>query len=156
MLALELDKSTVKSFMGRLLREDVFDIFEVRSVEITTTTHINIDGQLEPDAADEGNPRKPGFSAWEALRPLVYAIIKASPKPKHVKIVFSYKASEACEIHSNAAALFLNFVYENDSVFFTTGTAQREFLFEKSLDTAWDQWVKDFFVKAGLQVADRE
>jgi len=159
MLALELDKSAVKTFMGQLLREEMFDTFEVRSVEIATTVRMNIDGQqaVETEANDEtGEAKKPGFSTWEALRPLVYAVIKTSPKPKHVKVVFSYKASEACNIHANAAALFLNLVYENDSVTFTTGTAQREFLFEKSLDIAWDEWVKAFFAKAGLQVADRE
>ena len=159
MLALELDKSTVKTFMGQLLREDLFDTFEVRSVEITTTIRINIDGQqaLKAEANDEtAEAKKPGFSTWEALRPLVYAIIKTSPKPKYVKIIFSYKASEACDIHSNAAALFLNLAYENDSVTFTTGTAQKEFIFEKSLDIAWNEWVKAFFAKTGLQVVDRE
>jgi len=159
MLALELNKSTVKAFMGQLLREVLFDVFEVRSVEIVTNIRMNIDGQqaAEAEAADEAiQIKKPGFSTWEALRPLVYAIIKTSPKPKHVKVVFSYKANEACDIHANAAALFLNLAYENDSVTFTTGTAQKEFVFEKSLDIAWDEWVKAFFEKAGLQVADRE
>ena len=159
MLALELDKSTVKTFMGQLLREELFDTFEVRSVEIATTIRINIDGQQVVEAKtvdDTPEAKKPGFSTWEALRPLVYAIIKTSPKPKYVKVVFSYKASEACDIHGNAAALFLNFAYENDSVTFTTGTAQKEFLFEKSLDIAWDEWVKAFFAKAGLPIADRE
>ena len=157
MLALELEKAAVKTFMGQLLREDIFDSFEARSIEITTTTRLSIDGQLEPEAPPEGEePKKPDFSTWESLRPLVYAVIKTSPKPKYVKIVFSYKANEACSIHSNAAALFLNLSYENDAVYFTTGTAQREFLFEKSLDIAWDEWVKGFFAKAGLAVRERE
>ena len=153
MLALQLDPATVKAFMGQLLREALFDNFEVRSVEIITNLRVDIDGQLEAAQSDEA---KPGFTTWEALRPLVYAIIKTSPKPKHVKVVFSYKAAEACDIHSNAAALFLNLVYENGQVSFTTGTAQREFLFEKTLDAAWDGWVTAFFEQAGLPVTDRE
>jgi len=156
MLALELEKSAVKAFMGQILREDIFDMFEVRSIEIATATRMNIDGQLTLEAEESVEDKKPGFSTWEALRPLVYAVIKTSPKPKYVKIVFSYMANEACEIHSNAAALFLNLTYENDAVYFTTGTAQREFLFEKSLDIAWDEWVKNFFVGNGLAVSDRE
>jgi len=151
MLALELEKSTVKTFMGKILRENIFDMFEVRNIEIATTIHINIEGQLEAYG-----DKKPGFSTWEALRPLVYAVIKTSPKPRYVKIVFSYRANEACDIHPNAAALFLNMAYENDGVSFTTGTAQREFVFEKSLDASWDEWVKGFFAKAGLSVSDRE
>jgi len=151
MLALELNNTEVRAFMGKLLREDIFDTFEVRSVEIATATRFNIDGTLEAE-----DDKKPGFSTWGALRPVVFEIIKASPKPKHVKIVFSYRAEGLDEIHSNAAALFLNFAYENDSVNFTTGTAQREFLFEKSLDIAWDEWVRGFFANAGLVVSDRE
>jgi len=151
MLALELDKQTVKTFMGQLLRSDIFDAFDVRSVDITTHVRINIDG-----LQDAEEDKKPTFAAWESVRPLVYENIKASQKPKLVKIVFSYNAQTAQEIHPNAAALFLNLAYENDSVTFTTGTAQREFLFEKSLDTNWDEWVRDFFAKVGLEVADRE
>jgi len=153
MLALELDKSAVKTFMGQLLRGDIFDIFEVRSIEIATATRINIDGLLEIETEKD---KKPSFATWEALRPLVYEIIKASPKPKHVKIVFSYKAEEACDIHPNAAALFLNMTYENDGVSFTTGVSQREFALDKSLDSNWDEWVKAFFTKTGLSVNDRE
>jgi len=153
MLAQELDKSTVKAFMGQLLREGIFDIFEVRSIELATATRISIDGLLETEA-EEG--KKPGFATWEALRPLVYEIIKASPKPKYVKMVFSYKADEACNIHPNAAALFLNMTYENDGVSFTTGVSQREFALDKSLDNNWDEWVKAFFARTALAVNDRE
>jgi len=159
MLAVELEKSAVKAFMGQLLRENVFDMFEVRTIDIATNVHINFDGQLVTETQEEETEnaqKKPGFSTWEALRPLIFGIIKASPKPRHVKIVFSYRASEACDIHPNAAALFLNMSYENDSVTFTTGVAQREFLMDKSLDVNWDEWVKGFFARAELSVSDRE
>jgi len=153
MLALQLDNNAVKTFMGQILREDIFDCFEVRSIDISVATRINIDGLLETEP-EEG--KKPGFITWENLRPLVLGIIKTSPKPKHVKIVFSYMASGAYEIHANAAALFLNMAYENDTVTFTTGASQREFALDKSLDTNWDEWVRGFFAKTGLQVLDRE
>ena len=153
MLALQLDSTAVKTFMGQILREDIFDQFEVRSIDILAATRINIDGLLEAEPEED---KKPGFTTWGALRPLVLGIIKASPKPKHVKIVFSYRAGEACEIHANAAALFLNMAYENDAVTFTTGASQREFALDKSLDESWDEWVRGFFAKAGLQVSDRE
>ena len=153
MLALQLDNAAVKPFMGQLLREGIFDAFEARSIDISVATRINIDGLLEAEP-EEG--KKPGFITWKNLRPLVLGIIKTSPKPKHVKIVFSYQASGAYEIHANAAALFLNMAYENDTVTFTTGASQREFALDKSLDTNWDEWVRGFFAKTGLQVSDRE
>ena len=156
MLALQLDNTAVKTFMGQILREDIFDMFEVRSIDIAVATRINIDGQLEAGPQeDDSEGKKPGFATWGALRPLVLGIIKTSPKPGYMKIVFSYPAVGACEIHANAAALFLNMAYENDTVTFTTGASQREFALDKTLDANWDEWVRGFFTKAGLQVSDR-
>jgi len=145
MLALALSPSAVKPFMGQILREEIFDTFDVRTVDILAQARVNLDTASEA-----------GFSSWAALRPLVYAIIKASPKPKHVKIVLSYPAARVDNIHPNAAALFLNLVYENDSVTFTTATAQKEFALDKTLDGAWDEWVGRFFAEKGLSVTDRE
>jgi len=153
MLALQLDSTAVKTFMGQILREDIFDAFEVRSIDISVATRINIDGLLEAEP-EEG--KKPDFITWEAIRPLVTGIIKAGLRPKYVKIVFSYQAAGACGIHPNAAALFLNMAYENDAVTFTTGVSQREFALDKSLDTNWDEWVRGFFAGVGLRVLDRE
>ena len=151
LLALELEKTEVKGFMGQLLRESVFDKFEVRSVEIATNIHIDFDGAL----ADTDEHKKTCFTTWENLRPLVYGIVKASPKPKCVKIIFSCNNDDACSIHPNAAALFLNLGYENDNVTFTTGVAQKEFIMDKTLDINWDEWVKNFFCKVGVNVAER-
>jgi len=142
MLSLELHKGDVKIFMGRLLREGIFDVFEARLAEISTAVRITIDGTAEE-----------GYAKWETTRPLVYEMIKLTEKPKLVKIIFSHAA--AGEIHKNAAALFLNLVYENDGVTFTTACAQKEFAMDKTLDIAWDNYIRGFFAKAGIAVADR-
>ena len=158
MIAVAMDNTAVKDFMGRLLREDILDEFEVRGVEIGLTTRVSINGALEAPAADETEASQPlhaGYITWEALRPLVYAIIKTGVKPNLIKIVFSHKAQEAKTIHTNAAALFLNMVYENDAVSFTTATSQKEFVLDKSLDDSWDEWVRGFFARKNIAVSDR-
>ena len=144
MLALELEKIAVKEFMGKLLRENLFDGFELRTAEIFTNTRITIDG-----ASETGE-----FATWGAVRPLVYEVIKLCSKPRLVKIIFS--RANATEIHTNAAAVFLNMVYENDGVTFTTATAQKEFALDKSLDAAWDTVMREFFDRENIAVADRE
>jgi len=156
MIALAMETAAVKGFMGCLLRENLLDEFEVRNVEIGLSTRISINGTLEAAKTDETENAVPaGYITWEALRPLVYAIIKTSAKPNIVKIVFSYKAQEAKSIHTNAAALFLNMIYENGTVSFTTATAQKEFALDKSLDDIWDEWVRAFFTRKSIAVADR-
>ncbi|MCL1877472.1 MAG: DUF5721 family protein [Defluviitaleaceae bacterium] len=142
MLALELDKACVKGFMAKLLREDLFDEFELRSVEIFAAVKVTVDGANETDC-----------SAWSAVRPLACEIVKMCAKPRRMKVIFSRK--NASVIHINAAAVFLNIFYENDGVTFTTATSQKEFAVEKSLDSAWDSWVREFFSKAGIEVKDR-
>ena len=159
MIAVTLDTAEVKGFMNRLLREDILDQFEVRGVEMAQSTRISINGALETPTENtdsEAKPSSPGFITWEALRPLIFAIIKTGVKPKQIKIIFSKKTQEAKELHQNAAALFLNMIYENDTVNFTTATAQKEFSLEKSLDDSWDEWVRGFFMKNSIVVTDRE
>jgi hypothetical protein len=140
MLSLELEKADVKNFMGRLLRENIFDAFEFRAAEIFATKKIAIDGTNENGE----------FDSWGEARTLIYEIIKLCAKPRQMKIIFSQKNSH--EIHTNAAALFLNFVYENDGVTFVTATAQKEFALDKSLDTAWDDFVCGFFKQINVNV----
>ena len=156
MIAVTMDNAAVKGFMGRLLREDVLDEFEVRGVEIGLNTRVSINGALEAGEDVKDDVKAAAYVTWEAMRPLVYSIIKTSAKPKLVKIVYSYNAKEAADIHANAAALFLNMVYENDTVSFTTATAQREFALDKSLDNSWDEWVRGFFMRKNIAVIDRE
>jgi len=161
MLAVAMDAGLVKGFMGRLLREDTLDEFEVRGVEIGLNTRVSINGVLETaEGSSEENAQEiktpATYIAWGALRPLVYSIIKTSAKPRLVKIVFSYKAPDIANIHANAAALFLNMVYENDAVSFTTATAQKEFALDKSLDISWDEWVRGFFMRKNIIVTNRE
>jgi hypothetical protein len=147
MLAFTLNATAVKDFMGRLLREAQFDFFCVRTVELTLNTHISISGKLE-------NQDKPQtFVTWGELRPLVHDLIKRGIKPKLIKIIFSHPSPT--DIHTNAAALFLNMTYEKDGVNFTTATAQREFVLEKSLDNTWDEWMRAF-CKTNIGVVDNE
>ena len=142
MISLELEKSQVKPFMAQLLKGDLFNAFEARSVEIFTTPRITIDTTHDT--------QKP---TWDKTRPLVYQIIKLCPKPGQIKIIFSYTNPQ--EIHTNAAALFLNLVYENDGITFTTATAQKEFALDKSMNPAWDNFIREFFAKASVNVTDR-
>jgi hypothetical protein len=143
MLALEIEKDDVKNFMGKLLREELFGAFEMRTAEILAATKITIDGALESGE----------FATWGATRPLIFEIIKMNKKPRHMKIIFASHSPN--EIHQNAAALFLNFTYDNDSVSFTTATAQKEFALDKSLDSSWDIYVRNFFAKINVDVKDR-
>ena len=146
MLALELSDDLVKGFMGRLLKEDIFNEFKVRSVDILAKNRFSLDGEIS------GSETK-NFSMWSEVRPLVYEIIKQMGKPSVLKIVLSHK--EPLAIHENASALFLNMMYENGKVSFTTATSQKAFSLDKTLDSSWDEWMRSFFGSIGIVVSDR-
>jgi hypothetical protein len=143
MLSLTIDTTAVKNFMGQLLREEHFDVFAVRNIELTLATHISVSGKLEDNT----------YTTWGDLRPLVYDLIKRGDKPRLLKIIFSH--SKPAEVYGNAAALFLNLIYEKDGVSFTTATSQREFALDKSLDSLWDEWVQNFFTKINVSVINQ-
>ena len=124
-----MDNSAVKSFMGKILREDIFDAFEVRTVEISVAANITIEA--------------PAPTPWRDLRPMLFEIIKLSGKPKQMKIVLSRPNPE--DVHENAAALFLNMIYENDGITFTTATSQKQFALNKDIDILWDDRIRGFF-----------
>ena len=131
--------------MGKLLKENVFDNFHMRKIEISTDFKIEISELSKAEGARA--------NYWAAIRPLILHIIKTGAKPSLIKIIFSLP--DTASIHTNAAALFLNLSYENDEVSFTTATSQREFEMDKTLDTCWDEWVRNFFCNKDIAVKDR-
>ena len=147
MLALELSDDLVKGFMGRLLKEDIFCDFKVRSVDILAKNRFSLDGEI---SGGDGKD----YSMWSEVRPLVFEIVKQMGKPSVFKIVLSHKEPHA--IHENASALFLNLMYENGKVSFTTATSQKAFSLEKTLNSTWDEWMRKFFSSIGIVVSDRE
>ena len=130
----------VKGFMNRLLKEDAFDSLEARSAEIACKIRFSVSGALEEE----------GYITWGELRPAIFNLIKSGDKPKTIKIVFSHKNAEV--FHPNAAALFLNMIYENDNVTFTTATAQKQFNLEKSLNEQWDEHIIKFFNEKNISI----
>ena len=146
MLALELGDGLVKGFMGRLFKEGIFNDFKVRNVDILAKNRFSFDGEISGGETKD-------FSMWSEIQPLVFEIIKQMGRPSVLKIVFSHKEPQT--IHENALALFLNLMYDNGKVNFTTATSQKAFSLEKTLDSAWDEWMRGFFSSIGIIVCDR-
>ena len=146
MLALELSDDSVKGFMGRLLKEDIFGDFKVRMVDILAKNRFSMDGEI-------ANGEMKDFSMWSDIRPLVFEIVKHMGRPSVLKIVFSHKEPQT--IHENASALFLNLMYENGKLNLTTATAQKSFSLERTLESTWDEWIRGFFSSIGIVVSDR-
>ena len=179
MLTLKIANQDIKSFMNTLLRTEVMDFFEVRSVDIHTFTHFNISGEKIPQkaevpaepvqekkaAVDDKNAKpedkpieiqmerieKPTYSKWSEIKPYAFDIIKGQAKPRYIKIVFSLDQEKAKILHQNAAAMHLNIQFNGEEAYITSATSQLKFALDKTVDHAWEDYLRKFFAKHGVQ-----
>ena len=131
----------IKDFMQHLFTLDTFFDFEVRGIVIHSFTHFEISGQGE-----EG-----GHCLWEEVMPYVRNILKGKKKPRTMKIILARANPET--LHPNAAALFVNIIYEEDKITCTTACSQREFELNKAVDNEWDRWILEFFQSKGVTIS---
>lgn len=142
----------VKPFMNKLLREEAFDAFEVRGVEIAALTRFQISGALDPDFAEGDVSPDRRFCIWRELKAHVFDIVRGGKRPKHMKITLSLPPEQAAMLHENASACFLNISFEGEEVLCTTGTSEKSFTMDKTLDATWDDSVKAFVAKHGIVI----
>jgi len=148
----------VKNFMNKILRENYFDDFQVRTVEIHSFVRLAIDGKFDEnfikEEKGESFDENLFFSDWGRVRRYVFDFVKGKVKPSYMKFVFSAPDELLCKISENAAALFLNFTFEKDRVVCTTGTSQKKFELNRELDLAWEEYVRAFFKNIQITVVD--
>ena len=151
MRAFKISDINIKIFMHKLLKEDTFDNFEIRGIEICSFTKFEISGVLNDN--EQSDDIKVKFCRWENLKPYVFQIIKGNRKPSSIKIIFSLPSDEVDALHTNASALFLNMIFNGTEVVLTTATSQKTFSLDKVIDTFWSDHVAAFFDKNEIPVS---
>lgn len=148
MLILSLD---TKSCMTQLLIKETFHSFAFIDGEITTFNRFSIDGYIHRSFFDE--PPVEEYSRWSTLQEYCYSIIRGKRTPLSFKFVFSLPRDafeiflEKNELNYNQEeiqGLYLNLRYDGTKLQCITGTSLQSFTMDKSIDTAWDSYVKDF------------
>lgn len=144
----------VKKTMGMLLKGDLFDDFEVRTVEVHTFTKFNIDGILNKSFfdTDEREMYTRNYVLWEEIKPYVFNIIKGEKTPTYFKIVLSANGDTLNKFSKDVSALFINLIYSQEKLTCTTGVALKNFVLDKSDEYEWDEYIRSFFKKAQIFV----
>ena len=151
----------LKTFTKQLFMEQLMDCFLVSEASFATAQTIQIDGMVNREFFGEEQPEwaADGYLPWKQLRPLCFHIIKGRRLPLSFKIVFRLPSEKLSRILESAGAsmgpedvdaLFLNLVYRNDIMVLTTGTSLKIFTLDKSLDTAWDRYIRWFLDEHGV------
>jgi hypothetical protein len=150
MLAFYCEGEDVKKFMGLLLTGHTFDRMQLRTAEVVTRVSFTVDGRFNKEF--DGVETERAYCLWGEVRQNMFDLIKGKHLPKTLKLVLALDDEAVEALHKNARAAFLNISFENGKVTFTTGTAQREFAMDKSLDAAWEDKVRLMFTKLGINV----
>ena len=123
MLALSIPD--IRGFMSKLLKQEIFDDFQLRNAVVNTFARFEIYGAKDDECA-----------LWAAVRPHVFDIIKGGTPPKSVKIIFAKEAE--------GASLFVNIHFEDGKISLTTGLSKKGFSLDKTEDENWDARVLKF------------
>ena len=142
MFAVKLPESQTKPFMQKLLTESVFDGFDLRSAMVSSFARMELAGAPDKAQNDE-TAEKPAFNTWEVMRPYVTHYVRNGGKPKAMKLVFSMPPAALESRFPDASALFLNVLFDGQ-VSIVTGTSQKSFSMDKSLEHNWDAYVQGF------------
>lgn len=161
---ISIDIVDIKLFMNNLLKEQMFDDFEVSNIEVSTLTKFNISCDinkkyLSTDEKEILGERK--LVTWAEIKDIVFNIIKGNKTPTSLKIVFSLPHNKITNILSknqlnvtadNVNGLFINILYEDNLLKCTTGTSLKIFTLDKTLENYWDDSIKKFLKKHGIAV----
>ena len=148
-----------KNCMSHLLLKPTFDGFSFIEGEITTFNKFTFDGYIQKEFFEEAPEQT--HSDWKDLREFCFSLIKGkrtplgfkfvlSLNPKHFEKFVESNALEGFEA-SNIQGLYLNFKYDGTNLQCVTGTSISIFTLDKSLENAWDEYVKKFFSKMEIE-----
>lgn len=148
-----------KNCMSHLLLKPTFDEFSLVEGSIVTFNKFTIDGFLQKDFYEEAPEKE--YSDWKDLHEFCFNIIKGKRTPLSFKFVLSLSKADFEKFLSankldgfrpeNIQGLYLNFRYDGTSLQCVTGTSLNMFTLDKSLDAAWDEFVRKFFARHEIE-----
>ena len=155
MRVFEVADNSIRSVMNQLLKGGAFDGFLVRGAEISVFTKVEISGILNKSfyPEEERDNLCRNYIYWKEIKPYALSLIKGDRAPAAFKVVFSLTDREVKTLHDNASAMFLNLLYEENKLRFTTAISQRNFSLDKSVDAVWDAYIQKYLNAYGWSVS---
>lgn len=148
---LTLPISNNKLFMKYLLKDTLFDNFEVREVTMHTFYRLHMDGKRNIDFYD--TDQREGLSeyiTWVELRGHIFELIKGTQSPTYFKIILSTPFEKTQSISPEVSTFFLNITYKDGVIQCTTGTAYSNFSLDQTPEKIWDNEIKEFLISQQL------
>ena len=157
-------------FCRKLLGTPLFDTFLLEECTIATAHTFQIDGHINKDFYTKEEqeslqltaPHAPVPSSYKALRPICYELMKGKKTPLRFRFVFHLSRENTEKLLAKTGvpfsiedinALVLTVRYDGSMVTCTTGVSLSVFTMDKSLEQAWDEMVRRFFLQNDFSFA---
>lgn len=152
MISLKL--TDTKAFMSHLLVKNTFDSLLLYKAELSMSYSFTLDGSVNKSfySEDELNGLEhKEYTQWSTIKSFCYSFIKGSKVPTGMKVIFIMSDDVTSQIlkdsgsslkNEDVEGLFINVNYKDDAVSIVTGTSFKEFSLDKSVDKAFDNYVR--------------
>ncbi len=145
----------IKDFVNQLLSHEAWGRFRLYEAEVKGFCTLRIDGSLNREFFDqEEEMEDQKYAAWKDIKGIFYQAIRGNKLPVSFKINLVADEETVEELlekehlsiqNSEVVSLNLNIYYERGSLAATTGTSLKIFTMDKTLEYAWENYIKDFF-----------
>ena len=154
MVALKVED--VRAFTSKLFVKEDFDGFLVKEITIVTFNSFTIEGHIKQGyySEEELEEKQIGdFSSWKMLKPICFSLIKGKKLPGSFHIVLCLSSHDVEQFAGKSGTgiasgqiqgLYLNIRYEDGALYCVTGTSLNFFTLDKTLETEWDNAVRNF------------
>lgn len=153
----------LKSFMALLLKGDLFDSWEVTEAKVETFFELSVNGRLKKDFFEEPDTVQRDFARWGEIKEIFFQAIKGKRLPGMMRIVlaadreWTKQILKECgkEQEEAGASFYLNIRYSTNGCQVISGVSHAGFTMDKTLDSAWDEALREFLRKNGIVVSTR-
>lgn len=154
-----LQISSIKDFMNRLLRTELFDHFLLSEASIKGKCSFIIDGHILPDFYTPEEREELALTGLECLpfsmlRENCFSLIKGKNTPSFFKFVFrlspvhvrqTLKAGNSSLTESDLSGVFINIKFQDGILTCTSGISYRTFTLDRTFEQEWDALLCRFF-----------
>lgn len=133
-----------------------YDSFYLYKARVKTKLDYYINGKLNKAYFDSEQAEElPEYIEWKDIKQTVYDYIRGKRLPIAFKIILMFNRENINRLlemnhlpvsSEDVGALFLNVVYEHETLSVTTGTSLKIFTLDKTLEQVWDDTVKKYYI----------
>lgn len=133
-----------------------YDSFYLYEARVKTKLDYYINGKLNKAYFDSEQAEELSeYIEWKDIKQTVYDYIRGKRLPIAFKIILMFNRENINRLlemnhlpvsSEDVGALFLNVVYEHETLSVTTGTSLKIFTLDKTLEQVWDDTVKKYYI----------